>query len=207
MHFSKITIKDYLVMIMPILISEFLWSLGQNVESAVYGHLGTSNLAAYTLTCPIQGLIVGALSGLSAAAGVMVGKRLGRKEYDEAYTESKKIMYAGLAGAVAVSTLLILLAGVYTGLYRVDDSVKALGKILLIVFALYAPVKVENMILGGGIVRSGGNTKIIDASESHCVCLQRMYLSGASLVCIHCSPRKKYSGWLYRLLFLRGASG
>ena len=44
----------------------------------------------------------------------------------------------------------------------VDDAdVKALGKTLLIVFALYAPVKVENMILGGGIIRSGGNTKII----------------------------------------------
>ena len=158
LHFEKITLWDYLIMI---LISEFLWSLGQNVESAVYGHLGTSNLAAYTLTGPIQGLIVGALSGLSAAAGVMVGKRLGRKEYDEAYTESKKIMYAGLFGAITVSAFLILLAGVYTGFYRVDDSVKELGKTLLIVFALYAPVKVENMILGGGIIRSGGNTKII----------------------------------------------
>ena len=62
LRFSKITIKDYLIMIMPILVSEFLWSLGQNVESAVYGHLGMANLAAYTLTCPIQGLIVGALS-------------------------------------------------------------------------------------------------------------------------------------------------
>ena len=93
LHFKKITIRDYLIMIMPILISKFLWSLGQNVESAVYGHLGTSNLAAYTLTSPIQGLIVGALSGLSAAAGVMIGKRLGRKEYNEAYAESKKIMY------------------------------------------------------------------------------------------------------------------
>ena len=161
LHFKKITIKDYLIMIMPILISEFLWSLGQNVESAVYGHLGTSNLAAYTLTCPIQGLIVGALSGLSAAAGVMVGKRLGKKEYDEAYMESKKIMYAGLAGAIAVSSLLIIFSGVYTGFYRVDYSVKELGKILLVIFALYAPVKVENMILGGGIIRSGGNTKII----------------------------------------------
>ena len=159
--FKKITIRDYLVMIMPILVSEFLWSLGQNVESAVYGHLGTSNLAAYTLTGPIQGLIVGALSGLSAAAGVMIGKRLGRKEYDEAYAESKKIMYAGLAGSVVVASLLILLAGVYTGLYRVDNSVKELWRILLIVFALYAPVKVENMILSGGIIRSGGNTKII----------------------------------------------
>lgn len=32
---------------------------------------------------------------------------------------------------------------------------------IVIVFALYAPIKVENMILGGGIIRSGGNTKII----------------------------------------------
>ncbi len=101
-HFEKLGAKEYLMMILPILISEFLWSLGQNVESAVYGHLGTTNLAAYTLTCPIQGLITGALSGLSAAAGVMIGKRLGKKESDPAYRESKKIMYAGLIGAVIV---------------------------------------------------------------------------------------------------------
>lgn len=160
-HFRKISMRNYLIMMFPILVSEFLWSLGQNVESAVYGHLGTANLAAYTLTCPIQGLIVGALTGLSSAAGVMVGKRLGKKEYDEAYGESRKIMYAGLMGAVFVSVILILLSGAYTGLYRVEDNVKELGKMLLLIFALYAPVKVENMILGGGIIKSGGNTKII----------------------------------------------
>lgn len=60
-----------------------------------------------------------------------------------------------------ISALFLFAAGVYTGLYRVDGSVKELGKIMLIVFALYAPIKVENMILGGGIIRSGGNTKII----------------------------------------------
>lgn len=64
-------------------------------------------------------------------------------------------MYAGLIGAVLVFAILILMARVYTGLYRVDYNVKELGQMLLIVFALYAPVKVENMILGGG------NTKII----------------------------------------------
>lgn len=192
LHFKKITSRDYLLMIVPILVSEFLWSLGQNVESAVYGHLGTSNLAAYTLTCPIQGLIVGALSGLSAAAGVVVGKRLGRKEYDEAYAESKKIMYAGLIGAVVVAAVLILLAGEYTGLYRVDDSVKELGKILLIVFSLYAPVKVENMILGGGIIRSGGNTKMImmiDIAGTWCIgipmCLLAAYVFECGIVGVY----------------------
>ena len=152
---------DYFIMVIPILVSEFLWSLGQNVETGVYGHLDTANLAAYMLTAPIQGLVMGALSGLSAAAGVMVGKRLGKKEYEEAYRESGKIMIAGLIGAVFISSILILLAGVYTGFYQVDYNVKELGKILLVIFALYAPVKVENMILGGGIIRSGGNTKII----------------------------------------------
>lgn len=38
--------------------------------------------------------------------------------------------------------------------------------------------------------------KIKDTAD--CVCLQRMYLSGELWVCIHCLPRKKYSGWLYR---------
>ena len=190
--FTRPELLTYAKILLPLLASEFLWSLGQNVESAVYGHLGMANLAAYTLTCPIQGLIVGALSGLSAAAGVMVGKRLGRKEYDEAYTESKKIMYAGLIGAAAVSILLILLAGVYTGLYRVDDSVKELGKILLIVFALYAPVKVENMILGGGIIRSGGNTKMImmiDIVGTWCIgiplCLLAAYVFNWGIVGVY----------------------
>lgn len=100
LRFRSLRIPNYLAMLLPILSSEFLWSLGQNVESAVYGHIGTASLVAYTLTCPIQGLVVGALSGLSAAAGVMVGKRLGRKEYDEAYRESGRIMKAGLLGAV-----------------------------------------------------------------------------------------------------------
>ena len=160
LHFERITLWAYGGMILPILLSEFLWSLGQNVESAVYGHLGTANLAAYTLTCPIQSLIVGALSGLSAA-GVMVGKQLGKKAFDDAYRDARRIMLTGLVGAIGVASLLVLFAGAYTGLYRVDADVQALGKVLLVVFALYAPVKVENMILSGGILRSGGNTRVI----------------------------------------------
>lgn len=112
------------------------------------------------------------------------GKKTGKKEYEEAYTESKKIMYAGLIGSVIVAAFLILFAGVYTGLYRVDDNVKELGKILLIVFALYAPIKVENMILGGGIIRSGGNTRIImliDIIGTWCIGIPLCFLAAYAL--------------------------
>lgn len=158
---QKVTFGEYMVMIMPILISEFLWSLGQNINSGVYGHLGTDSLAAYTLTTPIQGLLVGALSGLSAAAGVLIGKKLGKKDFDGAYTDSKGLLWLGVIGSVILSVVLISLAGVYVSFYQVEEVVMGTARILLIVFALYAPVKVLNMILGGGIIRSGGDTKII----------------------------------------------
>lgn len=62
------------------------------------------------------------------------------------------------------------------------------------------------MILGGGIIRSGGNTKIImiiDIVGTWCIgiplCLLAAYVfNGELLVCIHCLPQRNYSGLLCR---------
>lgn len=153
--------KQYFMMLMPILITEFLWSLGENVYASIYGHMGTEACAAMTLTNPVQGLMIGALSGLSQAAGILIGKSLGKKEYDEAYRNSKKLVWYGLAGAIILSALLVILRYFYVDIYEVEDSVKEAARAVLLAFAIISPVKVLNMILGGGIVRSGGKTKLI----------------------------------------------
>lgn len=41
------------------------------------------------------------------------------------------------------------------------EDVRTIGLNLLTAFAVLMPVKVQNMILGGGIIRSGGRTKYI----------------------------------------------
>ena len=153
--------KQYFMMLMPILITEFLWSLGENVYASIYGHMGTQACAAMTLTNPVQGLMIGALSGLSQAAGILIGKSLGKKEYDEAYRNSKKLVWYGLTGAIILSALLVILRYFYVDIYEVEDSVKESARAVLLAFAIISPVKVLNMILGGGIVRSGGKTKLI----------------------------------------------
>lgn len=153
--------KQYFMMLMPILITEFLWSLGENVYASIYGHMGTQACAAMTLTNPVQGLMIGALSGLSQAAGILIGKSLGKKEYDEAYRNSKKLVWYGLTGAIILSVLLVILRYFYVDIYEVEDSVKESARAALMAFAIISPVKVLNMILGGGIVRSGGKTKLI----------------------------------------------
>ena len=59
----------------------------------------TEQSAAMTLTAPIQGLAIGALCGLSRAAGVIAGKRLGGEDYDGAYRAAKRLMVYGAVGA------------------------------------------------------------------------------------------------------------
>lgn len=165
LHFSLTLGSDgyrqFLLMLLPILINEFLWSVGQNVNTFIYGHLEKGDLAAMSMTGPIQGLFIGALSGVSQAAGILIGKRLGAREYDQAYQESKKLLWYGLAGSLVLSFLLILLREPYVLLYKVEPEVRAVSGGLLMAFAVLAPVKVANMILGGGIIRSGGKTTYI----------------------------------------------
>lgn len=153
--------KQYIGMLLPILACEFLWSLGENVYAAIYGHMGTSACAAMTLTTPIQVLMIGALSGVSQAAGVIIGKALGSKEYDRAYCESKKLMLYGLGGSVVLSVMLMAVSKYYVGIYQVEQAVRVTACQILIAFALISPVKVQNMILGGGIIRSGGKTNYV----------------------------------------------
>ena len=158
---SKFNWGQYGAMLLPILVCEFMWSLGENVYAAIYGHLGTESCAATTLTNPIQGIMIGALCGLSQAASVIVGKQLGTGAYDEAYDASKKLIQYGIVGSLLLSAVILLTSQFYVEIYQVEASVKILASQILIAYAIVAPFKVLNMILGGGIIRSGGKTNYV----------------------------------------------
>lgn len=147
--------------LLPLLFCEASWSLGENVYAAIYGRMGTEQSAAMTLTAPIQGLAIGALCGLSQAAGVIVGKRLGGDDYDGACRAAKRLMVYGAVGASVLCAVVLLTSGAYVEIYQVSRTVKRLTRQILFVYALAAPFKVLNMILGGGILRSGGRTAYV----------------------------------------------
>ena len=158
---GKFNLRQYLGMLLPILVCEFLWSLGENIYAAIYGHMGTEASAAMTLINPIQSLVIGALCGLSQAASVIIGKKLGSKEYEEAYRDAWRLIRYGFFGAVILSVLVVIASHLYVEIYQVDAAVKLLTRQILVAYALVAPFKVLNMIAGGGIIRSGGKTNYV----------------------------------------------
>lgn len=151
----------YVGILAPILICEFMWSLGENVYAVIYGRLGTESCAAMTMTGPVQGLMIGLLSGVAQAAGIVIGGHLGREDYEAAYRDSGKLMGYGIVGSVLLSLLLVVAGKYYVRLYKVEPLIRHMTYRILVVFAVISPVKVQNMILGGGIIRSGGMTRYV----------------------------------------------
>lgn len=155
--------KQYMAVFLPLLVCEFFWSLGENVYASIYGHVGTKALAAMTLTNPLQALVMEALSGVSQAAGVMIGKRLGAGDEGSAYRDAKKLMRTGLGCSVLLSAAVLALHKYYVLIFPVEDAVRRMTMYVLTVYAFVAPVKVQNMILGGLFRAVNGGVRALDA--------------------------------------------
>ena len=153
--------KQYLSILLPLLVSEFMWVLGENVYAGIYGHLGTAATAAMTLTNPVQSLAIGALCGLSQAAAILIGKRLGDGDKETAYREAKKLLLYGLASSLILSVMIFFVSPWYVRIFNVETGIRELTVQILAAYAAVMPFKVLNMIIGSGILRSGGKTTYV----------------------------------------------
>ena len=156
---------QYLSMLLPLLVSEFMWVLGENVYAGIYGHLGTDASAAMTLTNPVQSLTIGALCGLSQAAAILIGKRLGDGDREMAYREAKMLLIYGLVGSLLLSVVIFFISPWYVCIFMVESGIREVTIQILTAYAAVMPFKVLNMIIGSGILRSGGKTTYVMAID------------------------------------------
>lgn len=156
-------LRTFAAVLTPMVAGDFLWQLGNNVYASVYGHVGTMAMAAMTLINPLTTLVFGALAGLAQAALLMVGRRLGEGDADGAYATGRRLLRDGFLASLAIGVIVVLLRGPYVSIFDVDPEVRDTTRGILIVFAVLFPLRVVNMIMSSGILRSGGKTNYIMA--------------------------------------------
>lgn len=161
--FSKEFVKNAAVILAPILVGEFLWSLGENMYAVIYGHLGTEPCAAMTLMYPIQGIAIGALCGVSAASGIIVGNSLGANDDKKAWSQAIDFVRLTVTAGIIIGVIVCALSSFYVKLFNVAPETRAVTIKILAAFAFVFTAKVFNMVIGGGVLQSGGQTKFMTA--------------------------------------------
>lgn len=151
----------WLIVALPVVFNETIWVIGDAAFSAIYGHMGTQALTAMTITYPIQQISMGLLSGLSTAAAVILGNSIGSNSASEKeiYKQSATILFISVSISLLWGLVIIAFSGIYTSLYNSPHAVIETATRILFIFAIIMFIKGSNMIIGQGVLRSGGDTK------------------------------------------------
>lgn len=148
----------YIKVCLPVLVNEILWGFGTSMQSSVYAHSGTSVIAAFNITSTIANLVWTFFIGCGCAAAIIIGKKIGESNHDEARYLAKKISAFMAVMGFCLGLLLIPLSFCLSFMFKVEMQVLKMAQIFLFMTAILYPFCAFNMCMIVGICRSGADT-------------------------------------------------
>jgi putative MATE family efflux protein len=157
--FNRDFILRYLKIALPVMFNEMMWSLGITVYNIVYARIGTESIAAVNISATIENMAFVLFIGISNAAAIMIGKRIGANEEDKAFIYGRRTLILGMAGAVLVGLIILVGKDAILSLYQISETARLYASLILTITSFVLWIRVSNMIMIVGIFRSGGDTR------------------------------------------------
>ncbi|ACD53032.1 MATE family efflux transporter [Clostridium botulinum] len=182
--FDKTFIKMFFITVSPVIANEFMWGLGVTIYSLVYGRMGDGAVAAITITQTVEQIAVVIFQGISAATAVILGNELGANKLKKADIHAKYLLILQFIATLVIGVICILTRWPLIHLFTVTEAVAVDISKCLIVFVLYLPFKMFNLVNITGVLRSGGDTKsglILDTTGVWLIGIPLAYLGGIFL--------------------------
>lgn len=151
-------VKKYIVIAGPAVVNEVVWSSGVTMYAVVFGKMGTEVMSAMTIYQTIEQMAFVLIIGLSNSAAIILGNTLGKGDLTKAYQEAIEFIKLGVAIALFLAVLVVLLAEVTVGLFPLTPTVHLYVVRSLYVMAAALLPRTLNTITVVGILRSGGDT-------------------------------------------------
>jgi putative MATE family efflux protein len=152
-------VKRFLITVLPVAANETIWSIGVSIYNIIYAHIGTNAIAAINITSTIDSLAFVLFIGISNACAIMIGNRIGAGEEARAKLYARRSLFMGIGLALVVGAIEILLIPTLISYYKVPEDVAFDARLILIVYASALWLRVTNMTIIVGILRSGGDTR------------------------------------------------
>lgn len=151
-------VKKFYKVTVPVILNESAWSLGVTMYAIVYARMGTDVIASTNISDTIERIIWVLFMGLGNACAVMIGNKIGERDYQKVFLYAKRFTILGPLVAIFCGFLVIILSDWFLSPYKVSPVVLNYARLNLIVYSMFLWAKVFNYINVIGVLRSGGDT-------------------------------------------------
>jgi len=158
--------KDFFKYSVPTMMNELLWAGGTAAGIAILGRLGTSIVAANSITSVVRQLAMVFSFGLANTAAVMVGKEIGKKDFHTAEIYAKKLLFYSFLSSLVGVALLYIAKPFIISKFALNAEVEDFLNHTINVLFYYIPLQSISAVLIVGVFRAGGDTKFALISDA-----------------------------------------
>ena len=153
----------------PLLLNEFLWSVGMSLISMSYSYHGLAVVAGYSISSTVINLFNITFMSFGTSIGIIAGKYLGANDFDAAMDRAVKLITFALGISVAISVIVISVSKYIPMIYNTSAESKKYAEYFIRVSAAFMPVTCFTHA-SYFTIRCGGKTFITFLLDSCFIC-------------------------------------
>ncbi|ENY3837394.1 MATE family efflux transporter [Vibrio vulnificus] len=149
---------SYRRLALPVTLGAVLWGIGTMAYQIIFGHMGTTELAVFSMLGPFESLCYAIFFGLSVACSVLIGQSLGRNEFERAQAMAAYFIKVVFIVGLSVGAFMLLnREWILAGLNLNTEELRPLAAPAIIVLCCGIWIRMLNMTIINGIIRAGGD--------------------------------------------------
>ena len=153
-------LKTIIVMGMPLLVNEFLWSCGVAILNQCYSTCGLDVVPAMNICSTLFNLGSVVYLSMGNSVGIIMGQMLGAGHSEpEVRDTNRKLITVSVASGLVFGILMAAVSGLFPEIYNTTDSVRHLAAQLICISAVMMPFG-SYLNATYFTLRSGGQTLV-----------------------------------------------
>jgi putative MATE family efflux protein len=157
--YNRAFLKSFLIIALPVVFNEMLWSLGISTYNAIYARIGTESVAAYNIASTFEGMAFVIFIGLMDACAIMVGNKIGAGEQHTAFVYARRSILIALGAGILVGAALIGASSAAPKMYNISPVARTYMRNIMMIMGCCMWVRALNLVSIVGVLRSGGDTR------------------------------------------------
>ncbi len=150
--------SSYKHIAVPSTFSALIWAAGTLSYQMIFGHMGTTELAVFSMIGPFESLCYSLFFGISVACSVLLGQSLGRDEFVNAFKMSKFFIKTVFASGLCIGLILLFSKGIILSWLNLNSKeLYPLASPALTILCCAIWLRMLNMVIINGILRAGGD--------------------------------------------------
>lgn len=158
--------REYIRISIPVLLSDGILAIGNNSVAMVIGRLGESFVAANAVTAVTQQLSTTVIQGFSQAGAIVTGYTLGEGNKKKAQEQGYAFLGIGILFGAIGAGIILLISEPMIMAYNLSVQTQEIARELMRAISLIVLFQATNSIMTKGVLRGGGDTKILMLADN-----------------------------------------